>query len=72
MDAVEISQVTRTFGNVTTVDDFSLVVPQGSIYAFIGPNGSGKTTTMRTVAQQPGSGLLRAPENTHPKTFACR
>jgi ABC-2 type transport system ATP-binding protein len=50
MDAVEIRNVTKTFGAVTAVDDLSLAVPQGSVYGFIGPNGSGKTTTMRMIA----------------------
>jgi ABC-2 type transport system ATP-binding protein len=50
MHAVEIRNVTKTFGDVTAVDDLSLTVPQGSIYGFIGPNGSGKTTTMRMIA----------------------
>jgi len=51
MDAVEIQNVTKTFGSVTAVDDLTLAVPQGSIYGFIGPNGSGKTTTMRLIAR---------------------
>jgi ABC-2 type transport system ATP-binding protein len=50
MDAVEIASVTKTFGTVTAVDDLSLTVPEGSVYGFIGPNGSGKTTTMRIIA----------------------
>ena len=49
MDAVEIRDVTKTFGDVTAVDDLTLRVPEGSIYGFIGPNGSGKTTTMRMI-----------------------
>ena len=49
MNAIEISGVTKTFGNVVAVDNLSLTVPRGSIYGFIGPNGSGKTTTMRMV-----------------------
>jgi ABC-2 type transport system ATP-binding protein len=49
MDAVQISQVTKTFGAVTAVDDLSLVVPEGSVCGFIGPNGSGKTTTLRMI-----------------------
>lgn len=49
MHAVEIEHVTKTFGPVTAVDDLSLAVPEGSIYGFIGPNGSGKTTTLRMI-----------------------
>jgi ABC-2 type transport system ATP-binding protein len=61
MDAVQILNVTRTFGTVTAVDDLSLTVPQGSIYGFIGPNGSGKTTTMRMIVNifYPDSGEIR-------------
>src|SRR5208283_4557784 len=61
MDAVQISHVTRTFGNVTAVDDLSLTVPQGSIYGFIGPNGSGKTTTIRMIVNifYPDRGQIR-------------
>lgn len=49
MNVVEIRSVTKTFGQHTAVDDLSLRVPQGSIYGFIGPNGSGKTTTIRMI-----------------------
>ncbi len=49
MDAIQIRDVTKTFGVVTAVDRLSLTVPDGSIYGFIGPNGSGKTTTMRMI-----------------------
>jgi len=61
MDAVQITHVTRTFGNVTAVDDLSLTVPEGSIYGFIGPNGSGKTTTMRMIVNifYPDRGEIR-------------
>jgi len=50
MDAVQISNVTKTFGEVTAVDDLTLTIPEGAVYGFIGPNGSGKTTTMRMIA----------------------
>jgi ABC-2 type transport system ATP-binding protein len=49
MNAVEIDQVTKTFGKHVAVDDLSLQVPTGSVYGFIGPNGSGKTTTLRMI-----------------------
>lgn len=47
--AVTLNSVTKTYGSHTAVDDLSLEVPQGSIYGFIGPNGSGKTTTIRMI-----------------------
>ena len=49
MNVVEIENVTKSFGSCVAVDDLSLTVPQGSIYGFIGPNGSGKTTTLRMI-----------------------
>jgi len=49
MQAVEIRNITKTFGKVTAVDGLSLDVPRGSVYGFIGPNGSGKTTTLRMI-----------------------
>lgn len=48
--SVEFDGVTKRFASVTAVDDLSLSIPKGSIYGFIGPNGSGKTTTMRMIA----------------------
>ena len=61
MDAIEVRGVTKTFGNVTAVDDLTLTVPQGSVYGFIGPNGSGKTTTMRMIVNifYPDRGTIR-------------
>lgn len=49
MSAIEISGVTKRFGTYAAVNDVSLSVPDGSIYGFIGPNGSGKTTTIRMI-----------------------
>ena len=71
MAAIVIRDVTKQFGNVTAVDAVTLDVPEGSIYGFIGPNGSGKTTTIRMImnllvpdrgsiqvlGQPPGSGV---------------
>jgi ABC-2 type transport system ATP-binding protein len=49
MPAIEIAGVSKTFGTHVAVDDLSLTVDDGSIYGFIGPNGSGKTTTLRMI-----------------------
>jgi ABC-2 type transport system ATP-binding protein len=48
-DAIAIRNISKTFGTHRAVDDVSLDVPMGSIYGFIGPNGSGKTTTIRMI-----------------------
>jgi ABC-2 type transport system ATP-binding protein len=49
MNAIEIRHVSKVFGHHTAVSDLTLDVPAGSIYGFIGPNGSGKTTTIRMI-----------------------
>jgi ABC-2 type transport system ATP-binding protein len=61
MNAVEIEHVTKSFGSVVAVNDLSLAVPKGSIYGFIGPNGSGKTTTLRMIMRilHPDRGTIR-------------
>ena len=61
MNIIELSNVTKTFGSVVAVNDLTLSVPKGSIYGFIGPNGSGKTTTIRMIMKitYPDSGSLR-------------
>src|SRR5246127_1481306 len=61
MAAVQIHQVTKTFGEHTAVDDLSLEVPSGTVYGFIGPNGSGKTTTLRMIMRilHPDRGEIR-------------
>lgn len=49
MNAVELEGVRKTFGAQVAVDGLDLKVPKGSVYGFIGPNGSGKTTTIRMI-----------------------
>ncbi len=49
MTAVELINVTKTYGEQKAVDELSLHVPPGTVYGFIGPNGSGKTTTLRMI-----------------------
>jgi len=61
MNAVEIRNVTKTFGRHVAVDDLGLDVPAGTIYGFIGPNGSGKTTTLRMIMRiiHPDRGTIK-------------
>src|SRR3954466_9979991 len=47
--AIRLTDVTKRFSGVPAVDSLTLEVPQGSVYGFIGPNGSGKTTTLRMI-----------------------
>lgn len=49
MDAVVTHDLTRRFGSFTAVDHVGFSIPQGSVYGFLGPNGSGKTTTIRML-----------------------
>lgn len=61
MYPVEIEKATKRYGDVVAVDDLELIVPEGSIYGFIGPNGSGKTTTLRLILRilHPDAGKIR-------------
>lgn len=60
-NVVEIENVTKTFGKHVAVDGLDLIVPRGRIYGFIGPNGSGKTTTLRMILNiiYPDTGSIR-------------
>ncbi len=49
MSMIEVRGLTKRFGARTVVDDVSLSVDQGEIVGFLGPNGSGKTTTIRLI-----------------------
>src|SRR5215831_14997086 len=47
--AVEVEGLTKSFGGKVVVRDLSMRVRRGQIYGFLGPNGSGKTTTLRMM-----------------------
>lgn len=51
---IDVEGLTKRFGDKRVVDGFDIRVPRGAIYGFLGPNGSGKTTTIRMIC-----GLLR-------------
>jgi ABC-2 type transport system ATP-binding protein len=56
---IDVTGLTKKFGSRTVVRDLSMKVKRGTIYGFLGPNGSGKTTTIRMLC-----GLLTADEGT--------
>lgn len=49
MKAIEINNLVKNFGKTKAVDDISFSVEEGSITAILGPNGSGKTTTIKSI-----------------------
>lgn len=46
---LELKNVNKSFGNKKVIDNISLEVREGEIYGFLGPNGSGKTTTIKMI-----------------------
>src|SRR5262245_26719980 len=58
MNVVEVSDLTYKYGRVTALRDVSFAVPEGALYALLGPNGSGKTTLLQILMglRRPRSG----------------
>ena len=58
MDAIRAEALTKSFGDVIAVDHLTLSVSPGEIFGLVGPDGAGKTTTMRllTAIMDPTSG----------------
>ncbi|WP_436924367.1 ABC transporter ATP-binding protein [Halosimplex amylolyticum] len=52
MAAIETNDLTRRYGDVTALDSLSLSVPEGELFGLLGPNGSGKTTTIEILTGQ--------------------
>lgn len=57
---LETHALTKRFGSILAVDDLSLQVPYGGVFGLLGPNGSGKTTTISMLLglTRPTSGTL--------------
>ena len=51
---IELTHLTKRFGDLVAVDDLTLTVPRGELFALLGPNAAGKTTTIRLI-----TGLIR-------------
>lgn len=47
---IVMQDLTRTFGPITAVDHLSLTIPRGELFGLVGPDGGGKTTTLRMLA----------------------
>ncbi|HEY4898100.1 MAG TPA: ABC transporter ATP-binding protein [Candidatus Nanopelagicaceae bacterium] len=58
--AIRLSNVKKSFGQVTAVDGVNLEIADGEFFAMLGPSGSGKTTVLRLIAgfELPDSGLI--------------
>ena len=54
-DAIHVNKLRKEFDELVAVDDLDLRIPRGLLYGMIGPNGSGKTTTIKILV-----GLLKA------------
>jgi len=64
---IEIEHLVKTFGDVKAVNDISFVVKKGELFAFLGVNGAGKSTTIsiicRQLSQDSGTVLVNGKEN---------
>ncbi|GAB3255464.1 ABC transporter ATP-binding protein [Nocardioides dilutus] len=59
--AIEVEDLTMTYGDLRAVDGVSLTVEEGEFVGILGPNGAGKTTTLETIEglRRPDSGAVR-------------
>ena len=59
--AIEVSSVTKRFGSFVALRDVTFSVARGEVFGYVGPNGSGKTTTIRTLLDlvRPDDGSVR-------------
>jgi ATP/maltotriose-dependent transcriptional regulator MalT len=50
MNVIEVTNLTKRYGDRTAVDDISFSVEEGEVFGILGPNGAGKTTTVESIA----------------------
>jgi ABC-2 type transport system ATP-binding protein len=74
--AISVTDLSKTYGNRPAVSHANFEVPFGTICGFVGPNGSGKTTTMRMllglVSPTGGSGTILGESINHPERYLDR
>jgi ABC-2 type transport system ATP-binding protein len=61
MNVIEVTDLTKQYGNRAAVDGVSFSVEEGEIFGILGPNGAGKTTTVESIAglRKPDAGTIR-------------
>jgi sulfate-transporting ATPase len=61
---IEMNNITKAFGDRLIIDNFSCVIPPGSIVGIVGPNGAGKTTLLKMITgeEKPDEGSIRLGE----------
>ncbi len=72
MSTITIQNLRKTYGKYVAVDDFSVTIPEGTVFGLLGPNGAGKTTTFKCMLglANPDSGSVRYDGKTLvPETF---
>lgn len=74
MNLIQVENISKTFGSFKAVDNLSFNIEKGMIYGLLGPNGSGKTTTIRMIMDiiAPDSGQIVFSENRRIQDFADR
>ena len=65
MANVKLKSLTKTFGDITALDDINIEVKNGEFFVLLGPTGAGKTTMLRLVAglEKPDTGKISLDEN---------
>jgi ABC-2 type transport system ATP-binding protein len=70
---VNVTGLSKRFGERTVVDKLDLAIPAGSVCGFVGPNGAGKTTTIRMllglIAPTDGTGTILGGSLNHPESY---
>lgn len=74
--AISVSHLTKKYGNRNALSDATFEVPLGTICGFVGPNGSGKTTTIRMllglISASEGTGTVLGESISHPEKYLPR